>query len=463
MINKSKKVIAVLLCLIILLPSLKGVVPFLVSLFPSMPNIVYADDYVEQDRDKESQTTYYMVSNSKQFKDLFDFDISDVVGPQLFDWVFNFKTYTIIAKSHKTGDYTMYFNTPNLQSIVKNEVIGNVADGYTDDTYDINETEWIVPVGTDIPENEENIITKYGFDIPNYTYMGEYPKEIMSVAGIVPTKWYSILWNFIKGLLGFSFLDAPDASNFNTITYLNHKYGDTNYWVLDFFKKYYIKYFVKAIPENEINGKDYFKNPDDFNEKFVSHEAYETADAWKKSNQYKYNFALACSNLWNGIKNTTAVNISIGDTTVTIPTVNPIYDMLANESTYNPRNSDPDYNLGAGSDANSFQEVLPQKLDKSDPYKIAVNNYRNSQKVKNVFGELADDASETYYKDFTTQQLMYEALSDPIIYYIPPHEEEESTESSESTETSTENTSDSHESEQEMRYHEWSDGTDRSD
>ena len=164
MINKSKKVIAVLLCLIILLPSLKGVVPFLVSLFPSMPNIVYADDYVEQDRDKESQTTYYMVSNSKQFKDLFDFDISDVLGPQLFDWVFNFKTYTIIAKSQKSGEYTMYFNTPNLQSIVKNEVIGNVADGYTDDTYDINETEWIVDVGTDIPEDEENIITKYGFN-----------------------------------------------------------------------------------------------------------------------------------------------------------------------------------------------------------------------------------------------------------------------------------------------------------
>ena len=72
--------------------------------------------------------------------------------------------------------------------------------------------------------------------------MGEYPKEVMSTAGILPSpkKWWQVAWRAIKSLFGASFIAAPNADNFNTITYMNHEYKDKDDYILDFFKLYYL-------------------------------------------------------------------------------------------------------------------------------------------------------------------------------------------------------------------------------
>lgn len=273
------------------------VITLLSSICPAV-----AEDYVMNDQGDDA--TYYII-DGKDVDDLFDFSIYDV--DEIVNWIFQFKSYTVIKKYTDNGDtvYKMYFNTPNLQSILKNRVISLVNDGYTDDTYIVDDTEWVVDVGLDAPS--ENVITKYGFNVPSYTYMGEYPKVIMSTAGILPSpeKWYEVLWRAIKTLFGVSFIEAPDADNFNTITYLNHTYTDRNDYILEFFKLYYLDYFEKQIPTDYIYADDddlegeYFSGPDEVIELAVTKEVYDRAVEYNAAHQDEYDEACQRYTYWN--------------------------------------------------------------------------------------------------------------------------------------------------------------------
>lgn len=285
----AKRLIALFLCLFIVLPSLGDVLKFAVYLMPKV--VTYASDYVENDKDKDMGVTYYTVEGTA-VKDLFDFTLKTVFekGAAL-SWALTFKTFTVIAKT-KSGDYTFYFNTPNVQHLLKNNVIDIVEDGYSGQTYDIYENEKLVKVGSHA--KEENAITKYGFKIGNNQYDGEYPVEVMSVAGIVPSSFWGAIWSFIKSLFGFSFINAPDADNFNTITYLNHGYMDKDTWLVEFFGKYFLKYFVNNICKAEYRGDYYFKDEADYIErrdKFGTEENAKAAKAFieDSNNTQKYN------------------------------------------------------------------------------------------------------------------------------------------------------------------------------
>lgn len=282
-----KQFIAVCICVITILSSFSP---------------AFADDYVPSDSGDDA--TYYIIEG-KDVDSLFDFGIYDV--DEIVSWIFQFKTYTVIKEYTVDGstEYKMYFNTPNLQSILKNRVTSMVSDGYTDDTYKVEDTEWVVKVGNNA--DSENVITKYGFDVPSYTYFGEYPKEVMSTAGILPSpkKWWEVLWRAIKSLFGVSFIKAPDADNFNTITYLNHTYADKNDYILDFFCKYYLDYFERQIPvgyvyadDDEKEG-DYFDNADEVVEKAVTEDVYDRAVAYNNAHQDEYDEACQRKELWD--------------------------------------------------------------------------------------------------------------------------------------------------------------------
>lgn len=245
---------------------------------------VYAADYVKNDNDDDTNATYYIIDGNDVDK-LFDLDISNV--KDILGWLANFKTYTVIKSinvDNKT-EYKAYFNTPNLQTLVKNAVISEINDGYTDSTYNINETQWMVNVGKNA--KKENAITKYGFQISNPTYMGEYPKETMTIAGIVPTGFWDSVWRAIKAVLGISFLAAPDSDNYNTITYLNHGYKDKNAYIVDFFQKYYLKYFVRKIA-NSSTEQDYFDGPEDLISDSISEDQYNTAKSYNEEHKDEY-------------------------------------------------------------------------------------------------------------------------------------------------------------------------------
>lgn len=236
-------------------------------------NTVYASDYVKSDDDDGIE--YYIVEGEDVDK-LFDFSVGDI--GDIVPWMLTFKTYTVIkhdVDDNGDDEYTCYFNTPNLQSIVKNEIISNINDGYTDDAYDVNETQWLVSVGK--KSDNVNAITKYGFNIANYTYMGEYPKETMTVAGVLPQSWIGGIWRSIKSFFtGASFLETPDADNFNTISYYNHTYKDNSDLILQIFKKYYVKDFVAKIADDGYDA-EYFNDPDEILNQVVSEDAYNKA------------------------------------------------------------------------------------------------------------------------------------------------------------------------------------------
>lgn len=278
---------------------------------------VYAADYIKNSSSAEDgEATYYIIDGQDVSK-LFDFKIKDMKNA--VSWILNFKTYTVIKNyTNTSGDsvYKVYFNAPNLQSIVKNRVISNIDDGYTDETYKVENTEWIVPVGASA--GTENVITKYGFEIPNYEYQGEFPKAIMSAANLLPApKWYEIAWTAIKALFGCSFIKAPDAETFNTITYLNHTYKDKSDYILDYFKKYYLTFFERKIPgvwddggifkegkilskaneespsgdDNDVKHRNYFKNADEAIKLSVTEDQYKAALRYNR--KYKKDYAEA--------------------------------------------------------------------------------------------------------------------------------------------------------------------------
>lgn len=271
---------------------------------------VYASDYKKQD-DDGSGATYY-ISDKKDFNSLFDFSLYDV--PDIANWILDFRTYVVVKNyTNKKGEnvYKCYFNTPNLQTIVKNEVINSISDGYTDSTYNINDTQRIIDVGENA--SEVNAITKYGFKVPSYTYMGEYPKELMSPAGILPSpkKWYEVLWTAIKAIFGVSFLKAPDASSFNSLKYINHGYVDKSDYILEYFQNYYLKYFeaqTKLCDENlkpdkayDLDKKkclEYFTSPEQVLELTVTKDAEEKAEKYVDKYEDEYKSSLEHYYVW---------------------------------------------------------------------------------------------------------------------------------------------------------------------
>lgn len=246
---KFKQFLAVFMCICILLPSLVTILPIIFTIMPVPIPKVYAEDY-ETDNDyvdEETGTIYYIIKGAN-LNELFDFEVKDALkGQQALDFITTFKSYTVIGRK-ANGEYAFFFNAPTIQTNLKDRLISKINDGYTDDTYDVNETQWIVDVGETDKDSEfsfekENVISKYGFAVPSPTYMGEYPKLAMSTANIIPRSGWAKIWRGIKSFFtGCSFLDAPDASSFKTITYLNHTYKDRNEWIIEAFMDYFMIY-----------------------------------------------------------------------------------------------------------------------------------------------------------------------------------------------------------------------------
>jgi len=288
-----------------------------IVVFTSLSNVAFADDYEkydDSDEDDQGGIASYYIIEGENFEKLWDFGLDDV--DDLFDWIWNFKTYTVIKKyTDADGNvvYRGYFNTPNLQHLAKNYVTQLVDDGYTDLTYNVDETEWLVNVGADAPS--VNVITKYGFNIPSYTYNGEYPKEIMTVAKIIPTSFWDAFWRAIAAFFGASFIKAPDADNFNTLTYLNHGYVDKEDFLVDFISEYYIPYFLARIANHDEDDSSgyveddddlsYFNDIEDFIDQTVTEEENESAEDWIDENLEYYQEYTKIEYGWNNFANAT--------------------------------------------------------------------------------------------------------------------------------------------------------------
>ena len=214
----------------------------------------------------DSSGEYYIASN-ENLKELFTFKLSNVANA--LEWLSKTGTFTVL-KEYVGEDGNIYikgyYNVPNLQALALNKVISNIGDGYTNQTYKVEDTQWLVPVGI-----SDNIISKYGFKIPNYTYLGEYPKAYMSSDGLVPDGIIPVIMKGITALFGGSFIDVPSSEQFNTINYYNHGYGTNSENVINFFKDNWIPYFQDFISTSQ------FSSPEEFRKEYVSNETVTNA------------------------------------------------------------------------------------------------------------------------------------------------------------------------------------------
>ena len=277
--------------------SLKKLVSLLccLSIVFSLVLNVSAEDYKKSgkdQKDKDKGTATYYIIEGKDYDALFKLDINDV--KHILDWLFNFHTFTVIKKyQDKDGKitYTGYFNTPNLQQYIKNGEVKDIPDGYISETYDVDDTQWIVPVGN--KATKVNAITKYGFRIDSPTYYGEYPNATMNVAGVLMNAWTGGPWTALKSVFTGSFIDAPSSTEFNTIKYLNHGYSDANEYVVDFVQKYWIPYWVaRIVADDDSLGKNsqkgYFKNADNYKQEVVTDQENESAERYIAENKEAY-------------------------------------------------------------------------------------------------------------------------------------------------------------------------------
>lgn len=418
--NKLKRLLAFFLVVLILLPSLSKVLPVIINIIP-FPR-VYADDYVKSD--EEDGVKYYIIEG-KDVKSLFNFTLDDALsGQEAIDWLFNFTTYTVIAENTKDSNeltkYKVYVNTPNLQTLVKNQVISLVDDGYSEDTYDVNDSEWIVDVGkvnedSEFHYDEENVIKKYGFAIPSYTYMGEYPKEVMSTAGIIPTSFWGKVWRAIKGIFGASFIKAPSADNFKTISYHNHGYKDKNEWIIECFQKYFRIYFINQIATNantdNVNGDEngykksydgeiydavtmsvikmgkvdplpYFTDPKDYLDKKVTKEENDNAVGWNLQHKEEILEAIAAEVAWNSYE-------EAGTSTITINGSNGLSFNITYHNIF--------FNV-SGAAAGVIDSFVDSNADLIGDYLTQNTKWINNNIVKSAKGNLTLD-SKTHTND----------------------------------------------------------------
>ena len=274
--------------------SLKKLVSLLccLSIVFSLVLNVSAEDYkkVGKDvKDKDKGTATFYVIDGDAYESLFKMDVSTV--KDWMAWIFNYKSFTVIKKyKDKNGKVTYkgYFNSPNLQQYLKNSVTSEISDGYIDETYNVDETQWIVDVGK--KAKTKNAITKYGFKINSPFYSGEYPNVTMNMMGVLTTAWVGGPWTVLKSAFTGSFVDAPSSTEFNTLTYLNHTYSDSDEFLVEFIQKYWIKYFVaRIVAEDDDLGKasqaGYFKNADNLKLETVTDEENASAERFIEENK----------------------------------------------------------------------------------------------------------------------------------------------------------------------------------
>lgn len=241
------------------------------------PLSIYATEYTY---DSGEDGIAFYTSDNTEIEDLFDFTLGDI--PKVIPWVFRFKTFVVFRISEQEDGTRVlkgYFNTPNLQMLAKNLITHDIADGYTDETYNINDDkDGLVKVGDDA--DKVNAITRYGFAIPNYTYFGEYPQEYMSIKNIIPVGFFEGLWRAIKALFGLSFIEAPDASNYKTLSYYNHEYTDRSEQLIKFIQKYWSPYFKDSLDKSK------FYDAHDFREAYITEDTYLKSKSTYEASSY---------------------------------------------------------------------------------------------------------------------------------------------------------------------------------
>lgn len=176
---------------------------------------------------------------------------SDSITSDFPGWITNQKTY-IVVKEDLHGDYSFWFNTPNLQKIAINKFYSIFPNGYVGEGRDVKKLHDLSMFKIYEMKDRDEAKTglqKYGFHIPSIPYIGEYPMIEMSISGIlVEDNPISFIVNKISSLFGGDIIKAPDTSDLKTLKYItpnDYEHRDNS------FEKWLDLYWDKV--KNEIS------------------------------------------------------------------------------------------------------------------------------------------------------------------------------------------------------------------
>lgn len=161
---------------------------------------------------------YYSHLSDDEIEDIFELKVSDIPNP--WTWISEAKTYVIIEDTD--GDYTYWWNTPNIQMSGQNSLYGIISmSGYGSGSGEqANKHECLVDLGD--YDKANTALKKWGFNIPSPSYVGERPLITISVAGVLMPDSFldgvGRVWDFIWS--GGQLVDAPTDKDMNSLVYV---------------------------------------------------------------------------------------------------------------------------------------------------------------------------------------------------------------------------------------------------
>ena len=216
-----------------------------------------------------SDSKYYSHISDEEMKTIFSLDVDDI--PNAWRWITEANTFVILEE--RNGNYTYWWNTPNLQMTLYNMLYENVMiSGYGNGSginpANNNENSNVKVAGQD---GATNAMERYGFNIPSPTYMGERPLITISIAGVL--KPDSVLDGFGR-IFNFIFdgeiISYPTDTDLDTLVYVAPKdynlAGTTFYsWVnenwysaVEYFRQHPGQILLKTADEDGMkDGKQW--------------------------------------------------------------------------------------------------------------------------------------------------------------------------------------------------------------
>lgn len=147
--------------------------------------------------------------SDEEVEDILSLKVKDVMDP--FSWITNTETYMMVE--HDVNDWdnvTYWWNVPNIQMNIQNKAYEMIASsGYG------------IKIGEPTGLNGPTAMHKWGFNIPNPTYMGERPLISVSLKGVlVPNSIMSGLGSLKSIIFEGKVKPLPKENYLNTLMYV---------------------------------------------------------------------------------------------------------------------------------------------------------------------------------------------------------------------------------------------------
>lgn len=217
------------------------------TVFASTDWYTNSEDTKDISKFGDSKRTVSKSQNNIDKQDIYDTKLGDI--KDIPSWLNKSKSFVVVRKS-KSGNTKVYVNTPNVQQLLKVAVLGYSPTGWENQTY-TPEDNIIANVG----KNDNNVINKFGYNIPVNRYSGESPSLIIEPDNFVPSTIRGKIKAAIDAATGGSFIKAPDKENYNDLKYLGHEYADSSSEkYLIFIQNYWNTFKNSVSDESDTSG-----------------------------------------------------------------------------------------------------------------------------------------------------------------------------------------------------------------